>query len=295
MDYEKSCKILEITKKHTPDCIKKAYFRMALRYHPDKYKEDNGEKFKEVKEAYDFLLSKDNNNEKIEIDENIDYKELIKMCMKYFSPETKWDSLFIDTSFTGIVKDCQRISLKIFDKLNKNKAKQVYDFLYKFNYVLGIDDELLKKYKEALQKRMVYDNIIILNPCLKDLLNDNIFKLELEEKEFYVPLWHHELHFSLQEKDLIVKCEPEIPTEVWINENNNIYIQKQIPIAKLFENGFYEFEFGEKLFKLDSESLKITKEKQIILLKNKGILKINEKHTYDTSLRGDIYVEVFLV
>ena len=295
MDYEKACKILEISEKHTPDCIKKAYFRMALRYHPDKYKEDKGEKFKEVKEAYDFLLSKDNYNEKIEIDENIDYKELIKMCMKYFSPETKWDSLFVDTSFTGIVKDCQRISLKIFDKLNKNKAKQVYDFLYKFNYVLGIDDELLKKYKEALQKRMVYDNIIILNPCLKDLLNDNIFKLEIEEKEFYVPLWHHELYFSLQDKDLIVKCEPEIPSEVWINENNNIYIQKQISIANLFENGFYEFEIGEKLFKLDSESLKITKEKQIILLKNEGILKINEKHTYDTSLRGDIYVEVFLI
>ena len=295
MDCEKACEILEISQKHTADCIKKAYFRMALRYHPDKYKEDNGEKFKQIKEAYDFLLSKDDFNEKIEIDENIDYKELIKMCMKYFSPETTWDSLFIDTSFTGIIKDCQRISLKIFDKLNKNKAKQVYDFLYKFNYVLGIDEDLLQKYKETLQKKMVYDNIIILNPSLKDFFNDNIFKLELEEKEFYVPLWHHELHFSLQDKDLIVKCEPEIPTEVWINENNNIYVQKQIPIVDLFKNGFYEFEIGEKLFKLDSESLKITKKKQIILLKNKGILKINEKHTYDTSLRGDIYVEVFLI
>ena len=45
---------------------------------------------------------------------------------------------------------------------------------------MGIDDDLLQKHKETLQKKMVYDNIIILNPSLKDLLNDNIFKLELE-------------------------------------------------------------------------------------------------------------------
>ena len=294
MDYEKACEILEISQKHLDDDVKKAYFRMALRYHPDKYKQDNGEKFKEVKAAYDFLT--DNRRvHKIEIDENIDYKELIKMCMKYFSPDTKWDSLFVDTSFIGIMKDCQRISLKIFEKLNKDKAKQVYDFLYKFNYVLGIDDELLSKYRETLQKKMVYDNIIILNPLLKDLINDNIFKLDVDDKEFYVPLWHHELHFSLQDKDLIVRCEPEIPENVWINERNDIYRIIQISITELFEKGFHEFEVGEKLIKIESESLKITKEKQIVLLKEKGILKINEEHTYDTSVRGDIYVEVFLV
>ena len=294
MDYEKACEILEISQKHFDEDVKKAYFRMALRYHPDKYKQDNGEKFKEVKAAYDFLT--DNRRvHKIEIDENIDYKELIKMCMKYFSPDTKWDSLFVDTSFIGIMKDCQRISLKIFEKLNKDKAKQVYDFLYKFNYVLGIDEELLSKYRETLQKKMVYDNIIILNPLLKDLINDNIFKLDVDDKEFYVPLWHHELHFSLQDKDLIVRCEPEIPENVWINERNDIYLTIQISINELFEKGFHEFEVGEKLIKIESESLKITKEKQIVLLKEKGILKINEEHTYDASVRGDIYVEVFLI
>ena len=126
-------------------------------------------------------------------------------------------------------------------------------------------------------------------------MDDNIFKLEVDGKEFYVPLWHHELHFSLQKKDLIVRCEPEIPKDIWINECNNMYIQKQISIKDLFEKGFYEFEVGEKILRIDSESLKITKEKQIVLLKESGILRINEEHTFDASLRGDIYVEVFLV
>ena len=74
-----------------------------------------------------------------------------------------------------------------------------------------------------------------------------------------------------------------------------MYIQKQISIKDLFEKGFYEFEVGEKILRIDSESLKITKEKQIVLLKESGILRINEEHTFDASLRGDIYVEVFLV
>lgn len=295
MDYDKACEILEISQKHTSDQVKKAYFRMALRFHPDKYKDDNGEKFKEVKSAYEFLSSRDKNYEKINIDDDINYKELIKMCVKYFSPDTNWDNIFIDTSFQGIMKDCQKISLKIFEKLNKERARQVYEFIYKFNSVMGVDIELLNNFKKILQNKMVYDNIIILNPSLKDLFNDNIFKLEIDEKEFYVPLWHHELHYGLKGKDLVVRCEPEIPDNIWINESNNIYLTMQISIKDLFEKGFHEFEVGEKMFKLESESLKITKEKQIVLLKEKGILRINEKHTFDTSLRGDIYVEVFLI
>ena len=283
---------LKSNKTRTP---KKAYFRMALRFHPDKYKDDNGEKFKEVKSAYEFLSSRDKNYEKINIDDDINYKELIKMCVKYFSPDTNWDNIFIDTSFQGIMKDCQKISLKIFEKLNKERARQVYEFIYKFNSVMGVDIELLNNFKKILQNKMVYDNIIILNPSLKDLFNDNIFKLEIDEKEFYVPLWHHELHYGLKGKDLVVRCEPEIPDNIWINESNNIYLTMQISIKDLFEKGFHEFEVGEKMFKIKSESLKITKEKQIVLLKEKGILRINEKHTFDTSLRGDIYVEVFLI
>ena len=54
------------------------------------------------------------------------------------------------------------------------------------------------------------DNVIILNPTLEDLLKGNIYKLDIFEKEFYIPLWHQELYYDIKGRDLIVKIIPEL-------------------------------------------------------------------------------------
>ena len=183
MNYEKACNILNICEKHPNEEAKKAYFKLALKYHPDKYKDDNGEKFQEIKQAYDFLC----NHKEPEIT-YISYVDLFKNFMNNFSPESDWDNLFMNTTMEGILKNYEDISLQVFDRLSKDKANEVYNIIHRFQHMLSIDDDLLMKYRNILQKKMKDDNIVLLNPTLQDLIEDNIYKLEIEEKEIYIPL-----------------------------------------------------------------------------------------------------------
>ncbi|MCB1594523.1 MAG: DnaJ domain-containing protein, partial [Xanthomonadales bacterium] len=61
MEYKDYYKILGVDRKADKAEIKKAYKRLARKYHPDVSKEPNAEdKFKEVNEAYEVLKSDEN-------------------------------------------------------------------------------------------------------------------------------------------------------------------------------------------------------------------------------------------
>ena len=183
MDYKHACELLNLKKGFTPPQLKKAYYRQALKFHPDK-NPDTEEKFKEIGKAYEFLQK----NKKIKI-ENLSYSEILKkifnMDLLLFKHKKPMEIIFKSD-----------FSLKIFEKLRKELALQIFELTHEYNEILGFSEETLIKMKEIIQKKMEKDRIIILNPTIDELLNDKVYKFQGETKTFFCPLWYNELCFD---------------------------------------------------------------------------------------------------
>jgi len=114
-----------------------------------------------------------------------------------------------------------------------------------------------------------------------------------------VPLWHNELYFDAKDgTEIIVLCQPVLPESVTIDENNNIYVKKEINIktelTELINNKFVSIELGEKWISIPISTLYI-KQQQIYRLKGQGMSQIIEKDIYNISMKGDIIVSFLLV
>ena len=290
MNYQKAKNILHIKEPITKKDVKKAYYSLAIQYHPDKSNE-NSQLFLEIKEAYEFLNTYLDYEEETEEDAG-DYISLLQKCIKLISPNTNWSNLFMDSTFKNIISDCQNISLKIFKDLSKEKSIEVYTFLSNYKDVFHINESTLKEMAKLLKEKRKNDNLIILDPSLDDLFDEKIYILKICNKKFFIPLWSHELSYDLDDGDLIVKCVPKLPENVEIDDKNNIFINIERNIKNVLKEDII-FDLGQKQINIKSYELFI-KPKQTIILYNKGIPKFNTKDIYSVK-KAHIYVNINLI
>lgn len=317
------------------DYIKKKYYKLALKWHPDKNKEEEAtKKFQKIGKAYSYLINEMDKIEEKDQEKGLDgiFKEsmennvyvniLIKFVSTLLTGNYNYKMLVIDVikelviNKTSVTSESLEYILK---DMNKQIAVDLYRFINKYKNILYIQEELIEIVYEIIRKKYAKDEIYILKPTLKDIIHHNIYKLYIKNNYYLVPLWHNELYFDLtskdgeegkdgkegvgeekQEKDnaeLIVFCQPILPKDIWIDDENNIVVEKKIDRKEwweLLEKEMWSIEIGEKPFLIRMSDLYMKKQ-QTYIFKGQGIANINDKYIYDTLHKSDIIVNICLM
>jgi hypothetical protein len=276
MDIEEACNIFQIYSFNNIDgsFLKKKYYKLSLLHHPDKHNnsKESTEKFKKINMAYE-LLKLEINEEDDFIENNVNYEYFLKKFLKKY-----------DFIYNFILNNYENITKHIFEGIDKETAINLYNFLLNNKSILHISDKLVEKVKEIILEKYKDVMIYILKPTLNELFGDRIFKLEEYNKTYLVPLWHSELEFDT---DIIVKCIPELPENITIDENNNLIVNIKTKFFSLLEKNYINVNVNNLFIPVNELFIK---KEQYYIFKEKGISKINEYNMYNISSKADVIV-----
>jgi hypothetical protein len=154
------------------------------------------------------------------------------------------------------------------------------------------------------------DLVVRLNPSLLDMLLDRVYILQENGHSYYIPLWHSELHFKnaaagaddALEREVIVLCDPELPENVDIDDDNNIFISLTVDIRELFSNQVIPVYINDEIkahgivYYLHAGDVRLSNTRQCVVLRGVGIAMCNTKTSdiYNVGTRASVYANLRL-
>ena len=278
----------------TPEFLKKQYRKMALQHHPDKCGNtpDSNLKFQQIHEAYEVLQREIIKDDALDHSGEYVYIDILQLFMKSVL-QGKYNDIVLHI-VNQIVIGCKQVSVHIFDNVDKENCMRIYRFLSLNRLMFHLSNDLLDNLREMVVKK--YDNVQVykLNPSIDDILDNNIYKLYVNNTLFLVPLWHNEVYFDCSGCEIIVICQPQLDECVTIDDDNNIHVTTNKEISNILNDKTnMTVKIGKKEFVIPINELFI-KRQQYYTLKNQGISHINPELD-DITEKTDIIINVIIL
>ena len=291
--------------------LKKHYHIQSLIYHPDKNVENDTKDstllFQEIANAYHFLKEllfnsdSDENSNNIYNDTTSDYKILlmnfVNFIIKYYTKNDTDTNLDIDLDNLYHIRT---ILLNLLDNFSITILEDLYLFLLKYktdnddNAVPLVSNNIITIIKKILQEKLSNYNIYILSPNINNLLNNDIYKLDISNDLLYIPLWHSELKFE----NNIIKIDPFLEEHIQIDIDNTIHYKYYNTFENLIEfvktnNSSITITIENHIYNININKLTFSKY-QLYTIKNKGLPKVNISNILDNSIKSDIIFHIYL-
>ena len=253
--------------------LNKRYHLLALKHHPDKVAttddpdndddenhrtRDATERFKEINDAHkrvkDFFFSNEPGLDDIRMENG--YESILQMFIQTilakisrgpgagtgmgFGYEENTINQAVQSLIHMIITKGIQSAITMFQTMDKQACLTIYDILSKNQDLFGISREIMEELTRVIEEKMGDDLVVRLNPSLLDMLLDRVYILHEYGQTYYIPLWHSELHFKQPaihgDGEIIVLCDPELPDNVTLDDNNNLFISLDVNILELFRD-----------------------------------------------------------
>jgi hypothetical protein len=291
MNRKRAFEILDIREDASENEIKKAYRSKILQYHPDKNKSpDANERFIEVQTAFTYLR---NDNAFYDECHTNTYNDMLNTFLSSVFREETGELIskrveFICKKICMVVEHNADHIIDYLRSINQDTLKMIRDVLFKYKHVIHFSAELCERIDEIL----CIEECIILNPELDDLLSDeNIYILKRDNRSYLVPLWHHEMTFEHNEKNIVVKNCPILPDNVEMDEYNVLTVSLQYSLSEIWDREV-ALTIGGKSFSISGQQLRLTSKPQRIEFLDCGMPFNNLDNILDVSKKQPI---VFMV